>query len=201
MRGRSARSWVPVVTCAFFAALGACERQSHDEQAGHDHGGGRSAPAAKPDEGAAMATAEEGGKSERGHVHRAPHGGTLVMLAEHFAFVELVLDAERGAITAYVLDGEAEKAVRIADERLTLRVIRAAASQPGSAAAEFELVELKPVASTLTGETAGDTSQFAGRSAALVGATRFRGVLGRLHVRGQEFSEIGFEFPEGHAHE
>lgn len=124
------------------------------------------------------------------------------MLSEHFAFIELVVDPASGAITAYVLDGEAEHAVRIADTKLTLRVTRATTSQPASTpAADGESIELTAVASSLTGETIGDTSQFAGRSDALVGATRFRGVLGRVHVRGQEFHEVPFDFPEGHAHE
>ena len=47
------------------------------------------------------------------HEHTAPHGGTLVALGEEFGHLELLLNKETGELTAYVLDGEAEKPVRL----------------------------------------------------------------------------------------
>ena len=51
------------------------------------------------------------------HQHKAPHKGTLVEFGEEFAHLELVLDQATGKISAWVLDGEAEKAVRVAQKR------------------------------------------------------------------------------------
>lgn len=124
-----------------------------------------------------------------GHEHRAPHGGALQVLGDEAAHVELVLDAKEGRLTAYVLDGEAERPVRIAQDalRLTLRGL------PGGDAT----IELKPVASVLTGETAGDTSQFAGSSDALRGATSFEGTLATITARAVRFDAVPLGFPGG----
>ena len=50
------------------------------------------------------------------HEHTAPHGGALVGLGKEFAHVELVLEKATGKLTGYVLDGEAEKPVRLRAE-------------------------------------------------------------------------------------
>ena len=50
------------------------------------------------------------------HEHTAPHGGTLVVFGNEFAHIELVLDQTTGKLTAYVLDGEAEKSVQTLTE-------------------------------------------------------------------------------------
>ena len=61
-----------------------------DEHAGHDHG-----PAHK-------------------HEHRAPHGGTAVVLGNEAFHLEFVRDAATGTLTCYVLDAHMENFVRIA---------------------------------------------------------------------------------------
>jgi hypothetical protein len=123
------------------------------------------------------------------HVHHAPHGGALEVLGDEAAHVELVLDAKEGRLTAYVLDGEAEKPVRIAQTslRLTLRDL------PGGGAT----VDLAAVANPLTGETAGDTSQFAGASPSLRRAAKFDGVLATITARGMKFDGVAIGFPGG----
>src|SRR5687768_4888823 len=47
------------------------------------------------------------------HAHVAPHGGILVELGDHAYNLELVRHNEAGKLSAYVLDGHAEKFVRI----------------------------------------------------------------------------------------
>ena len=123
------------------------------------------------------------------HEHAAPHGGTLVVFGDEFVHLELVLDPATGALTAYVLDGEAERGVTIRQPSLGVDV------QP-EAGGLFRVV-LAPVASVLTGETQGNTSQFAGRSDRLKGLSRFRGEIRRLEVKGQTFERVSFRFPEG----
>ncbi len=92
-------------------------------------------------------------------------------------------------MTAYVLDGEAERGVPVQQPSLGIDV------QP-EAGPRFA-VALKPVANVLTGETRDNTSQFAGRSDRLKGLLRFRGEIRRLDVKGQRFEGVSFRFPEG----
>jgi hypothetical protein len=48
------------------------------------------------------------------HEHKAPHGGTPVVLGNEAYHLEFVLDPATGKLSAYVLDGEMEKFVRTA---------------------------------------------------------------------------------------
>ena len=124
------------------------------------------------------------------HEHTAPHGGTLVVLGEEFAHVEFVLDETTGKLTAYVLDGEAEKPIRLTEKTIGLNVNRLNSEQALT-------LQLKAVANVLTGETEGDTSQFEWQSDALVGATEFQAEIASIVVKGQTFTDVDFEFPEG----
>ena len=123
------------------------------------------------------------------HEHAAPHGGALVRLGDEFAHLEFVVDSETGQITAYVLDGEAERGVPVSQSSLGVEV-RAAGREPFA-------VTLMPVENVLTGETRGRTSQFEGRSERLQGLPRFQGEVRRLGVRGRSFEHVPFRFPEG----
>ncbi|MCC6698510.1 MAG: hypothetical protein IT365_23005 [Candidatus Hydrogenedentes bacterium] len=134
---------------------------------------------------------EDAVHGENGHVHHhaAPHGGTLVALGEHVAHIELVLEPEEGYLTAYVLDGEAEHAVRIAARNISVEIsIEGKPSQT---------LDLFAVSNPLTGETEGDTSEFSGQSDALKGLARFSGSVGKVTVRGIDFDGVAFSYPEG----
>ena len=124
------------------------------------------------------------------HEHTAPHGGTLVVLGEEFAHVEFVLEESTGKLTAYVLNGEAEKPIRLTEKTIGLKINRLNSEQTMA-------LQLQAVANVLTGETEGDTSQFEGQSEALVGATEFQAEIASIAVKGQTFTDISFEFPEG----
>lgn len=123
-----------------------------------------------------------------GHAHTAPHGGTLIVCGAEVAHVELVLDAATGTLTAYVLDGEAERAIRLPQRELRLTCTVGEQAIPVTLAAQ---------ANVRTGETPGDSSQFVGRHAALVGQARWRGTLDKIHVLGQTYEHVAFRFPEG----
>lgn len=124
------------------------------------------------------------------HVHVAPHGGTLVPVGEHFANVELVLDPADGRLTAFVLDGCAENAIRLAQGTIVIRATRASDTSVGGSSAQ--LLELRAVANSLTGERAGDTSQFEDAHDALRGARGLRGTILKIAIKGQEFEGIAF---------
>lgn len=137
----------------------------------------------------AQAKAEE---THAHHEHTAPHGGTLVVLGKEFAHVELVLDKATGKLTGYVLDGEAENPVRLAQKAIELKL--------SMDASQKSALQLMGVANTLTGETEGDTSQFAGQSDALKGATKFQVEIASITVKGKKFTNVAFGFPEGNEH-
>lgn len=116
------------------------------------------------------------------HEHKAPHGGTLIELGGEFAHLELVLDA--GKLTAYVLDGHSDKPIRIEQKEIVLKVKGA-------------MVSLQAVGSPLTGEKPGDTSQFEGQADSLKGQKEFDATVVRIVVKGKEFRDVPFNFPEG----
>ncbi|MDE0301462.1 MAG: hypothetical protein OXN17_22785 [Candidatus Poribacteria bacterium] len=124
------------------------------------------------------------------HEHTAPHGGTLVVLGEEFAHVEFVLEETTGKLTAYVLDGEAEKPIRLTEKTIGLNVKRLNSEKART-------LQLKAVANVLTGETEGDTSQFEGQSDELAGVTEFHAEIASIVVKGQTFTHVDFNFPEG----
>jgi hypothetical protein len=130
------------------------------------------------------------------HHHKAPHDGTLVVLGEEYAHVEFVLDAKSGQLTAYVLDGEAEKAVPLTGAASITLSLKMPAGKAGGQATSATVV-LSPVANALTGETIESTSQFEGRSDALKGAKKFAAKIANIKIRGSEFKNVDFKFPEG----
>ena len=111
------------------------------------------------------------------HAHQAPHGGTLVELGQEFAHVEVVFESATGKVTAYVLDGEVEKPIRLEQKELLLK-------------GKTRSVTLQAVGSPLTGEKPGDTSQFEGQSDGLKGATELDAALVRIVVKGREFNDV-----------
>ena len=78
------------------------------------------------------------------HEHTAPHGGTLVVFGDEFAHIEFVLDQTTGKLTGYVLDGEAEKSVRLSQKTVELKIHRE------DIQSEF-MLQLSGVANVLTG--------------------------------------------------
>lgn len=172
-----------VVTILLAAALVGCEdkagknaRPADDHK--HDHGGG-------------------GG---HGHVHTAPRGGTLIILGDEAAHIELLLDPATGKLDAYVLDDHADQAVRIAQPEIVLVITPAATTQPAGEPKPIRAA-LAPVASELSGERAGDTSHYSATVEALRGVARFTGVIDAVEARGSKFSNVAFRFPEGNAHD
>jgi len=130
---------------------------------------------------------------EHGHHHEAPHGGTLVAVGDHFAHLEIVLDSEAGKLTAYVLDGEAENPVRLAQDHIEFSL--ALKSEEGGTT--VTMLEAKAVENTLTGETLGDTSEFAVESEKLKGIEEFSAVVSTLEIKGEKVEDVEFDYPEG----
>jgi hypothetical protein len=120
------------------------------------------------------------------HVHKAPHGGTLVELGDHQFNLELVRDAAAGALHVYSLDAHAENFVRLPLPSLALVATVNGQARP---------LTLMPVANPATGETVGDTSQFSVQAEWLKTTDKFSGVIAMLEIRGAKFTEVKFVFP------
>lgn len=118
-----------------------------------------------------------------GHVHTAPHGGTLVEIGAHAYNLELLLDSAAGRLTAWVLDAHAENFVRVKAPAIEI------AAQVGTAR---RTLTLAAVANRATGETVGDTSQFEAQADWLKHTASFSGSITVLEIRGTKFERIAF---------
>ena len=116
-----------------------------------------------------------------GHVHRAPHGGTLVEVGQHAYNIELVHDAAAGKLTAYVLDGHAENFIRITSPAIELVAFTGG---------EKRALTLRAVANPATGETVGDTSQFEAQADWLKSTGEFPGEFPAIDIRGTKFQNV-----------
>lgn len=156
----------PPLVLALAAMLAGCggDAPNAGSHAGHDHGDGHK------------------------HEHRAPHGGTAIVLGNEVFHLELVRSADAGLLTCYVLDGHMESFIRIPAPRLGLET---------TVSNRTQTLELLPVANAATGEKAGDTSQFEGRAEWLKSTARFTGNIPTLTIRGATFTNVTFRFPEG----
>lgn len=150
-----------------------------EKQGGHDH---------KQEE--QHETQEEQHEINAHHEHTAPHGGTLVVFGDEFAHIEFVLDQTTGKLTGYVLDGEAEKPVRLSQKTIELKI------HQEDTQSDLTL-QLLGIANILTGEAEGDTSQFEVQSDALQGVSVFHAEITSVDIKGQMFTHVAFDFPEG----
>jgi hypothetical protein len=119
-----------------------------------------------------------------GHVHVAPHGGTLVPLGEHTYNLEFVRDAAAGRLSLYVLDGHAEDFIRIKAATLEATLGTGGEQRP---------VTFNAVANSATGESVGNTAQFDATADTLKASTPVRGTLSAIDIRGTTFKAISFE--------
>ena len=123
-----------------------------------------------------------------GHVHTAPHGGTLVELGEHAYSLELVRDAATGRLSAYVLDGHAENFIRV--KAASLEIV-------ATVGTEKRPLMFRAMANPATGETVGDTSQFDAEAEWLKTTATFDARLTAIEIRGTRFTDVAFNFPQG----
>lgn len=118
---------------------------------------------------------------------QTPHGGTVVQLGDLYC-LELVRDPAPGRLEAYVLDGELENPIRVSDPSFEIEATVAGVPQT---------LKFQPVANPATGETAGQTSEFAAQADWLKTADQFSAVLAQIDVRGHQYRAVAFPFPQG----
>lgn len=168
-----------LIATMLFLSLGGCASETPDSG---------EAPAQNANAASASPERTETAKSS-GHLHEAPHGGALVELGDHVASIEFVFESASGTLTAYVLDAHAENPVRLTGGALFVEI-----ELDGND--EYIPLELRGVANSLTGESETNTSQFRGEERALRGQTTFGGTIPSITVRGAEFNDIAFRYPE-----
>ncbi|MSR56455.1 MAG: hypothetical protein EXS05_02135 [Planctomycetaceae bacterium] len=143
------------------------------------------------------------------HAEKGPHGGALVAIGDDVAHLEVVLDAETGKVTAYILDGEAANPVPIKAKSLELTFVREAAhdhdhEDEGEEHADDhddDEVTGAVVLEAVTPDPNGMATEFAGVVEGLKGADEFDAVLTTFSVAGKEFKQVKFSYPEGNEHD
>ncbi|MDB6025443.1 MAG: hypothetical protein JWM68_1666 [Verrucomicrobiales bacterium] len=122
------------------------------------------------------------------HEHRPPHGGAPVELGEEEYHLEFTLDIPAGKMQAFVLDGEMENFIRIADPSWTVTA---------QVSGHEENLVFQPVANSATGEKIGDTSLFEAQADWLKTTTNFDAVVKEITIRTATYTNVAFNFPKG----
>ena len=159
----------------------------HDhDHAGHDHGDHEHGDHGDHEHG------------DHGHNHVAPHGGNLIMLGDHMAQIEVIIDPKPGILTVYVLDGNAEKPLEIDQSEIAVTVTpepEADAKEPAPKAIKLMLTRVSnpeaPAEQKLP-------PMFAGQSDQLKGVDHFDGVFSEIKVAGKDFDDIEFHYHPNH---
>ena len=114
-----------------------------------------------------------------------PHGGTPVVVGSHGYHLELVRDAEKGRLQAYVLDGHADKYVEVPESSFELVATIGAAASAAPAAG-------KPLSQA--------SSLFEGTAEWVKTATNFNAVIPAITLHGKTFKDVKVTFPKGSIH-
>jgi hypothetical protein len=169
------------------------------------------------------------GGHHHAHGEKGPHDGALVAIGDGAAHLEVVLDAETGKVTAYVLDGSAQNPVTITAEKLQIdfTVTHSHAHEADEKKADEtkegdekpkeeneakedkdedkvkeELPEARSVTLTpVSPADDGSTSVFEGVSEDLKGVEEFDAVLTAITIAGKAYENVKFKYPEGNEHD
>jgi hypothetical protein len=129
------------------------------------------------------------------HTHAAdakglPHGGTPVIVGSHGYHLELVRDAEKGRLQAYVLDGHAEKYVDVPEKSFDM------VATVGGKEQRLTFNRVAAPGKTL----AADSNVFEGTAAWVKSATNFNAVIPTITLKGKTFKDVKVTFPKGSIH-
>jgi hypothetical protein len=143
------------------------------------------------------------------HAEKGPHGGALVAIGQDDAHLEVVLDPETGTLTAYVLDGAAEKPIAIKQKNLQLALTlehdhdHHDGDESKEEAGKKDEIPDDPVPLMLAAVSPGDdgtASEFSGQLDELKGADEFEAALTSIKIGDKEFPGVTFKYPEGNEH-
>lgn len=124
------------------------------------------------------------------HAHEPPHGGVPLVLGENEFHLELVHLPTEGRMQLFILDGCLEKFVRVSQLEIVFLI-----EKEGEATS----LTFLPQSLRATGEEEGNTSMFSAEADWLSeDPLSFSGVLSSLSIGEKVFSEVAFEYPQGH---
>jgi hypothetical protein len=135
------------------------------------------------------------------HAEKGPHGGALVAIGEDDAHLEFVLDSDAGKLTAYVLDGAAEKPVAIKQANLQLAWNLLPPDEEDGTKSDLPDSVSLMMLEAVSPASNGTATEFAAQSDDLKGAEKFEAVLTTINIAGRPFKEISFKYPEGNEDE
>ena len=119
-----------------------------------------------------------------------PHGGTPVVVGLHGYHLELVRDAEKGRLQAYLLDGHAEKYVDVPESSFEM-VATIGAKQ------EKLTLQRTPAAGKPLSQA---SSVLEGTAEWVKTATNFNAVIPTITLKGKTFKDVKVSFPKGSIH-
>jgi hypothetical protein len=123
--------------------------------------------------------------SSAADAHGLPHGGTPVVVGSHGYHLELVRDADKGRLQAYVLDGHADKYVDVPEPSFDL------VATIGGKQQRLTLLRIP---------AAKESSLFAGTAEWVKTATNFNAVIPTITLKGKTFKDVKVSFPKGSIH-
>jgi len=119
-----------------------------------------------------------------------PHGGTPVVVGSHGYHLELVRDAEKGRLQAYVLDGHAEKYVDVPESSFDL-----------VATIDAKQERLRLQRTSAAGRPLSQASSlFEGTAEWVKTATNFNAVIPTITLQGKTYKDVKVAFPKGSIH-
>lgn len=160
MRHHIALTWLLALTLPLSPGCGH-DHEGHDHSHDHDHA--------------------------HDHAHEARNGGTLVVLAEEFAHMEVLVDGDE--VTAWSLGPHCETYVKLAQPTIDLTI--------APDGVEPFTLTLAAQYSEASSDAEGSSSWFAATDARLAGLESFEGTFGAIDARGRAFESTSFPYPEG----
>ena len=116
-----------------------------------------------------------------------PHGGTPVIVGSHAYHLELVRNAEKGQLQAYVLDAHAVNVVAVPEQSFDL------VAKIGGKDEKITLVRTPAAGKPLSQAS----PLFEGTAEWVKTATNFNAVIPTITLRGRTFKDIQVSFPKG----
>ena len=119
-----------------------------------------------------------------------PHGGTPVIVGSHGYHLELVRNAEKGQLQAYVLDAHAANEVAVPEQSFDL-VAKIAGKDE-----KITLTRTPAAGKPITQAS----PTFEGTAEWVKSAATFEAVIPTITLRGRTFKDIKVSFPKGSIH-
>ena len=125
------------------------------------------------------------------HFAGLPHGGTPVKIGSHGYHLELVRDAEKSRLQAYVLDGHLEHYVSVPERSFDM---------VATVSNRQERVTFHRVPPSGSAKVSDKSYLFEGGAEWIKTTTNFSAVLPKITLNGKTFTNITFAFPKGTMH-